>query len=102
VAATLIRLQDGILVEVETPSTQVQQISGGSAELVENNLENIRPLLVRLCRPIAAAWQDLQTAGRIEGAEVEVGLSFEAEGNLYIAKSKLGAHLIIKFMLSPG
>lgn len=37
----------------------------------------------------------------IEQAEVELGLSFEGEGNLFVTKSTLGANLKIKLILKP-
>ena len=37
----------------------------------------------------------------IEQAEIQLGLSFEAEGNLYITKAKGNANLTIKLTLKP-
>jgi hypothetical protein len=37
----------------------------------------------------------------IEQAEIELGLSFKGEGNLYVTKSKLGANLTVKLVLTP-
>jgi hypothetical protein len=37
----------------------------------------------------------------IEQAEVEIGLSFEGQGNLYVAKSAIGANLTVKLVLKP-
>jgi hypothetical protein len=37
----------------------------------------------------------------IDAAEVQVGLSFEAEGNIYIAKSRAAANLTVKLVLKP-
>lgn len=97
----LIELEDGILVEVEVPSDGVQPISGGFAEKVDATFDKIRPLLVKTCRPIVAAWKELNQDTNIEQAEVEIGLSFEAEGNLYVTKSKAGANLKVKLVLKP-
>ncbi|MFN6518145.1 MAG: CU044_2847 family protein [Nostoc sp. CreGUA01] len=100
-ASKLIELEDGILVEVEVPSDRVQPISGGFAEKVDATFDKIRPLLVKTCRPIVAAWKELNQDTNIEQAEVEIGLSFEAEGNLYVTKSKAGANLKVKLVLKP-
>ena len=97
----LIQLEDGTLVEVEVPADRVQPISGGFADRVNATFEQIRPLLVRTCRPIAAAWKELNQEVSIEEAEVEIGLSFEAEGNLYLTKSKAGANLTVKLVFKP-
>ena len=101
-ATKLIELEDGLLVEVEVPEDQAQQISGGLADRVSSTFNKIRPLLVKTCRPVAAAWQELSREMEIEQAEVELGLSFEGEGNLYITKSTAGANLTVKLVLKPS
>lgn len=97
----LIQLDDGTLVEVEAKPDEVQPISGGSAKWVESTFEKIRPLLVNTCRPITAAWKELSQEMNIEQAEVELGLSFEGEGNIYVTKAKTGANLVVKLTLRP-
>ena len=100
-ATKLIELEDGTLVEVEAPSDQVQQISGGFADRVDATFDKIKPLLVKTCRPIAAAWKELNQEMNIEQAEVEIGFSFEVEGNIYVTKSKANSNLTVKLVLKP-
>ena len=100
-AKKLIELEDGILVEVEVLGEQVQEISGGFAEKVEETFDKVHPMLVKSCRPIIKAWQDLNREMTVSSAEVELGLCFSAEGNIYITKSTLGANLKVKLVLSP-
>ena len=100
-ASKLIELEDGTLVEVEIPEGQAQQISGGFADRVSATFDKIQPLLVRICSPISAAWREINQEMDIEQAEVELGLSFEGEGNLYVTKSKAGANLTVKLVLKP-
>jgi hypothetical protein len=100
-ATKLIQLEDGTLVEVEVPPDQAQQISGGFADRVNETFDKVRPILVNTCRPIAAAWKEISKEMEIEQAEVQLGLSFEGEGNLYITKSKAGANLTVKLVLKP-
>ncbi len=97
----LIELDDGILVEIEAPSDQVQQISGGFADKVNATFNKIHPILVSTCRPITSAWKEINQDMNIEQAEIELGLSFEGEGNLYVTKSKAGANLTVKLVLKP-
>lgn len=97
----LIQLEDGTLVEVEVLTDQVKPVSGGFAEKVDATFDKIKPLLVRTCRPILDAWDELNQDMNIESAEVEIGLSFEAEGNLYVTRSNLGANLRVKLVLKP-
>ena len=100
-ATKLIQLDDGTLVEVEVSPEQAQPISGGLAEKVNETFDKIHPILVRTCRPIAAAWTEINQEMNVEQAEVQIGLSFEGEGNLYVTKSKAGANLIVKLVLKP-
>ena len=100
-ATKLIELADGTLIEVEVPSDQAQQISGGFADKVSATFDKIHSILVKTCRPITAAWQEINQDLDIEQAEIELGLSFEGEGNLYVTKSKAGANLTIKLVLKP-
>ena len=103
----LIKLDDGTLVEVEVTPEQSQQISGGSvfAKKVKTNLTQIQPLIVQTCQSIATIWQDvhqeLSKDLSIEQAEVELGLSFEFGGDVYIAKSTAGANFKVKLVLKP-
>lgn len=100
-AAKLIELDDGMLIEVEVPEDEAQLISGGFADKVNTTFEKIKPVLLKTCRPITEVWKELNKDVQIEQAEVELGLSFEGEGNLYITRSKIGANLTVKLILKP-
>lgn len=100
-ASKLIELDDGVLVEIETPENDLQQISGGSADRVSNAIEVIKPVLQKACKPIAEVWQELNQEMDVSEATVEIGLGFEAEGNVFIAKGKTNASLSISLKLKP-
>lgn len=98
-ATKLIQLEDGMLVEVEVPQEQAQQISGGFADKVDTTFEKMKPVLIKVCQPIADVWKEINKDMVVEQAEVQIGFSFEAEGNIYITKSKAGANLTVKLVL---
>lgn len=100
-ATKLIKLEDGTLVEVEVPEDQAKQISGSAADRVSTTFDKIKPILVKTCQPIAAAWQELNQEMHIEQAEIEIGFSFEGEGNVYVTKAKAGSNLKVKLVLKP-
>ena len=100
-ATKLIQLEDGTLVEIEVPADQAQQISGGFADKVSATFDKIQPILVKTCRPITAAWKEISREIHIEQAEIELGLSFEGEGNIYVTKTKASANLTVKLILKP-
>lgn len=97
----LIRLQDDILVEVEIPGRESVAISGGVADKVGTAMDAMAPILLKACKPVIAVWKSLSTEVTIDLAEIEFGISFEGEGNIYISKAKAGANLTVKFTLKP-
>ncbi len=100
-ATKLIETADGILVEVEVPDDEALPISGKLAHKVNAGIERIKPLLIGISRPIAEAWKGMRDEVDIEKAEVEIGFSFEGQGNLYVAKTKAAAHLNVKLIIKP-
>lgn len=97
----LIRLEDGTLIEIEMIEGEMEQISGGFANKVSSSFEKIKPVLLSVCKPIHDVWSELNKEMTVDQAEVQVGLSFESEGNLYITRSKANANLLIKLILRP-
>ena len=98
----LIQLEDGTLVEVEVQPGEARPISGGLADKVNAAFDKIQPVLVKTCRPILAACQEIGREVAVAQAEIELGLSFEGEGNIYITKTKASANLSVKFVLKPN
>lgn len=87
-ATKLIELENGILVEVDAREGEARRISGSVAERIGANLEKIQPVLIAISQTIAQSWEAINKNLKIEKATVELGLSFEAEGNVFITKAK--------------
>jgi len=100
-ATKLIELKDGTLVEVEVSEAHAQQISGGFADKVSSSFDKIKPILLNTCRPIADVWKEINKDMQIDQAQIQLGLSFEGEGNLFITKSKAGANISVTLTLKP-
>lgn len=102
----LIELSDGTLIEVEAAPNEIVPTSSRNADRVqrtaEQTMQRIQPLIVEACRPVVAAWRELQQDLIVEAAELELGLSFEGEGNLYITKARATANLVVKLKLRPA
>lgn len=98
----LIKLGDGTLVEVEVAERKAKEISGGAAEkITDATIDRIKPIILSACRPIAEVWKELNKDMEIGQAEVQLGLGFEGEGNLYITKAKGNANLTVTLTLKP-
>ena len=100
-ASKLIELEDGILMEVEAPEEELQQIAGGSAEKVSNAIDAVKPILIKACKPITEVWQELNKDMDVSEVTVAIGLGFATEGNVFIAKGKANASLNISLKLKP-
>lgn len=100
-ASKLIKLEDGTLIEVEVSENKAKQIAGGDADKVNATFDKIKPILVKVCRPIAETWKELNQEMQIDQAEVEIGFSFEGEGNIYVVKSKASSTVKVKLTLKP-
>lgn len=96
----LIELEDGILVEVDAPLDFVQPMSSDSAERVNKTIEALlTPILKKTAQSIKAVWTELNKDMVIEKAEIELGLGFEFEGSVFIAKAKTNSSLSVKLCL---
>ena len=100
-ATRLIELENGILVEAEVSEDEAEATSTNSIKGVKSAFDQVKPILISISRPIAEAWQEINKDMEIEQAEVEVGLNFEGQGNIYIAKGKAGTNLKVKLVLKP-
>jgi hypothetical protein len=97
----LIELENGLLIEVEVPPDQVNQISGGMPEKVDKAIDTVRPILLKTCQPMVSVWKELNKEMSIDKVEVELNLGFSAEGSVFLAKSSGSANLKVKLSISP-
>lgn len=95
----LIELEDGLLIEAEVPPNQMQEISGSFSRKVDTAISSIKPILMKISRPVIDACKEIGKESMIEKAEIDIGFGFEGEGNIYITKSKVGSNLNIKITI---
>jgi hypothetical protein len=106
-AMKLVKLDNGLLMEVEVDENQngIQQINGGDKneilDRVEGSMIMVESMLIKSVEPITSAYKALNQDVMLERAEVEIGIGFSAEGNIFIAKGKGSANLKVKLVLSP-
>jgi len=95
-AKQIITLADGIRVEAESTESEVAAGDGK----VDTTIESIRPTLLKVIRPVAAAWNELSNEITVEKAEIELGFGFEASGNFFVASTKGNVNLKVKLLVS--
>ena len=100
----LIELENGLLMEVDLPESEIEMISGGENDIiqkVESSMSSIEKMLISSVEPITQAYKALNQDVILDRAEVEIGIGFSAEGNIFIAKGKGSTNLKVKLVLSP-
>ena len=99
----LIELEDGLMMEVEVPQSEIEMISGGGdmVEKVQSSMGTIEKMLLQSVQPIISTYNTLNQEVTLDSAEVEVGIGFSAEGNIFIAKGNANANLKVKLVLKP-
>jgi len=102
----LIELENGLLMEVEIPENElgIEQISAGDNDLVNKvdvSMGKVEKILIKSVEPVINAYHLLNQDIVLEKAEVEIGIGFSAEGNIFIAKGSTSANLKVKLVLKP-
>jgi len=103
VASRLIRLNDGVLVEVDAPGQAFENMAAGAApQITDAAVTTAAGTVVKVCDALADAVRSISANVKVTNVEAEVGLSFEVEGNLYIAKGKGSASITVKVSMGPA
>lgn len=100
-----LELKDGVIIQIDSPTDVKKEMHTSTAEQVDTTMEMVGTMVSRILRPIGDAFRGLhETLGvpiAVATAEVELGLSFSAEGNLFVAKSKAEGTLNVKVAFKP-
>ncbi len=94
---SLIKLKDGIEVEVELKENQVMEISNNIN--VDSSLEQLQELLSKIVKPISNTYKELNKDISIESAKINIGIKIGVEGNFILAKSSAGANISVELTM---
>jgi Trypsin-co-occurring domain 1 len=104
-ASRYIELKDRIIVEVGSPGEGRVEMNSAILDQVDFSMKQVGDIVDRIVRPIGESFRDMQKAVdvpiEVEKAEVEIGLSFSAEGNIFITKAKTEGSLSVKIVFVP-
>jgi hypothetical protein len=101
-ATKLIRLNDGVLVEVQADEGAPTRIAANAAVDAALALDKVQDLLRKAVSPVTAVWSELNRDLTIEKVEVSLALGFEAEGNVFIARGSGSANVSFKLIVRPS
>lgn len=96
----LIYLDNGGLVEVKVSKYEAKEISARQADMTFSDFSQVENALCKIATPVINSIKRLHDKDDAKvSAEIELGLSFEAEGNLYITHNKVDANLNVKLVI---
>jgi Trypsin-co-occurring domain 1 len=88
-----------ILVAVDIPEEAVDWVvTPGEPPMkkLNRNFEEVKDAIVRGCRPLSQAFEQLRHEMHATDAEVEFGINFTSKGNIYLAESPDIASIKVK------
>lgn len=94
----VIKLDDGLEIEVEVDDDQPMEISNHRGA-VSSSINDIQSLLTKVMQPISNTYKELDKNMSIDAAKVTVGVKVGVEGNFILAKSSVGAHIQVEMTL---
>ena len=102
-AKKLIELENGLVMEVDAPKSDIEMISanGDVVDKVKTSMSKVEKMLIQSVQPIVNVYKGLDKEVLLEKAEVEIGIGFSAEGNIFVAKGNANANLKVKLILKP-
>jgi len=102
-AKKLIKLDNGLMMEVEASQNEIEMIAGGDdvVENVDQSMGAVKEVLLKSIEPITEAYNALNQEVILEKAEVEIGIGFSASGHIFVASGKASANFKIKLVMAP-
>lgn len=95
----IIHFADGIMVEIAASPDRTAPISGKSAERVPYAFQAATEMVAGVIRSFLASTSKELVAVGIKEAEIEFGIGFSLEGNIYVTKTKAEGNIGIRFKL---
>lgn len=100
-----LELADGVIIEIGGAQDVREEMHTSTAELIDTTMDMVSQRLRKILAPIANSFHSLYDSMdvpiEVESAEVELGLSFSAEGNIFVAKSKAEGTMKVTVSFKP-
>lgn len=101
----VIHFDDGFSVEAEFSEEQMQQIVDlddlNLSKKFKEGLDEAGSIISATVNNVTSIWSDLNEKVKIDYADIELGVGFEAEGKVFVVKGGAKANINIKIRVSP-
>lgn len=95
----IIQLMDNILVEVEVPESRAISISSSYANRVNSSLSSIALLIHQVSEQVVNSLKTATQSDNIIRAEVEFGINYAEEGEVYLTRSRAESNISVKLTI---
>ena len=93
----IVKLNDGLEVEVELDDTQARQIS--LDKKIDTSIDDISGFLSKVIKPISNTYRELNKEINIAETKVTIGVKIGIEGGFILAKSTAEAHIQVEMVM---
>ena len=93
----IIKLKDGLEIEVQLDETQARQIS--LDKKIDASIEDISGFLSKVIRPISNTYRELNKEVKISETKVTIGVKIWVEWGFILAKSTAEAHIQVEMIM---
>ena len=93
----IVKLNDGLEVEVELDDTQARQIS--LDKKIDTSIDDISGFLSKAIKPISNTYRELNKEINIAETKVTIGVKIGIEGGFILAKSTAEAHIQVEMVM---
>lgn len=96
----IIKLNDGLEVEIEIDENQAYEISDNG--VINSSIDQIQGLLKKVILPFSNTYKELNKDMCIESTKITIGVKIGLEGNFILAKSSAEANIQVEMSLRPN
>lgn len=95
----VIKLQDGLEFEVDMSEEEVLEIGANTLDVSTATVNQVYELLANVVEPVSETYQKLSEEVDVDQLKIALGIKIGAQGNFFIAKSKLEGNINVELTL---
>jgi hypothetical protein len=98
---SVVMFNDNVLIEISGGPGRAQPITANQIDNVNRNFSDVVKAISNFVEPLATTVQSSLAKLEIESAEIDLGFSFSAEGNIVVCKASAEGSIHIKLSVKP-
>src|SRR5437762_2346668 len=100
--SAVVMFNDNVMIEISGDPGRAQPITANQVANVNRNFSDAVAAISNFVQPLATTVQRSLAEIDVESAEIEVGFSFSAEGNIVVCKASAEGSLSVKLTVKKA